>query len=335
MNSEIKKKEKKNTAARASVVFCNWNGGADIVKALNSVDKQTYKNIETIVVDNGSSDGSPGLIQREFKNVRLIRSRTNLGFAGGNNLGISHATGDIIFTINQDVVLTPDFIEKIMRFYESCPGSVGMIGGKILRMDGKTIDSAGLKLSRSRRFYDRGSGEEDRGRFDNTTEVFGICAAAAAYRKSMLDKIRTKRHAIYFDERFYLLVEDVDLAWRAKHAGYEALYYPEAVCYHVRGGAGWKNKNKQYLSFRNRYFMLIKNEYLVNYFWAFPWFLCYDCPRFFYLILSNKLVWKALREIAKEFPSLIRERKTLLKNSKMKPSEARRWMRSPSLKRLV
>jgi GT2 family glycosyltransferase len=311
---------------KISIVFCNWNGGEDIIKALKSVKAQTYKGIETIVVDNGSTDGSADKIETGFKGVRLIRSVSNLGFAGGNNLGIAEASGDIIFTINQDVILTEDFVEKIARYFEKAPNSAGSVGGKILRMDGKLIDSAGLRLSRARRFFDRGSGESDEGQFDKSEEVFGLCAAAAAYRKSMLEKISGGNRAGYFDERYYLLVEDVDLAWRARHYGYSAYYYPDAVCYHVRGGAGWKNKNKQYLSFRNRCFLIIKNEYLINIILAVPWLLFYDCPRLIYLIFSNKLVWKAIREIIRELPSLLKERRLILKNSRMKPSEARRWI---------
>lgn len=314
-----------NNNQKASIVFCMWNGGEDIVNALKSVEKQTYKNIETIVVDNRSTDGSAKKIKRQFRDAKVIRSGSNLGFAGGNNLGISAAIGDIIFTINQDVILADDFVEKIMDYFRSAGGDVGTVGGKILRMDGKTLDSAGLRLSRARRFFDRGSGQLDTGQFDEEAEVFGICAAAAAYRKTMLDTLAhgTKE---YFDEKFFLLVEDVDLAWRARHKGYKAFYYPEAVCFHIRGGAGWKNKNKQYLSFRNRIYMMIKNEYFINYLWAFPWVLCYDIARFFYLVISNKLVWKAIREIFKQLPYLSKERRSLLKNSRMSPSEARRWM---------
>lgn len=323
-SKDVKKSSKR---LKASVVFCNWNGGRDIIKALESVEKQTYQGIETIVVDNGSSDGSPDEIEKRFKWARLIRNKSNLGFAGGNNAGIAEASGDIIFTINQDVILTKDFVEKIVGHIEDAPESVGSAGGKILRIDGKKIDSVGLRISKARRFFDRGSEEPDEEQFDKTEEVFGICAAVAAYRKSMLQKISGGNRHGYFDERFYLLVEDVDLAWRARHKGFTAYYYPDAVCYHVRGGAGWKNKNKQYLSFRNRCFMLIKNEYIINIILALPRLLVYDFSRLIYLIFSNRLVWKAVHEIFRELPSLLRERRALLKNSRMKPSEARRWMK--------
>jgi len=324
---KLKDEKANKKKLKASVVFCNWNGGKDIIKALESIERQTYKGIETIVVDNGSTDGSANKIEKGFKGVRLIRNASNLGFAGGNNVGIAAASGDIIFTINQDVILTEDFVEKIVRHFEKAPNSVGSVGGKILRIDGKLIDSAGLRLSRARRFFDRGSEETDKGQFDKVEEVFGICAAAAAYRKSMLEKISGGDRIRYFDERFFLLVEDVDLAWRARHWGYSAYYYPDAVCYHVRGGAGWKNKNKQYLSFRNRCFMIIKNEYLINIFLAMPWLFFYDCSRLIYLIFSNRLTWKAMREIFREFPRLIKDRHKLLSGSKMKPSEARKWMK--------
>jgi len=319
----LKKKEK----LKASVVICHWNGGEDVIRCLETIEKQTYKNIETILSDNGSTDGSPEKIKTKFPWVKIIKSGKNLGFAGGNNIGIDQSDGDIVFTINQDLFLKPDYVEKIMNYFSTAPGDIGSAGGKILRLDGKSIDSAGLRLSKARRFFDRGSGEDDRGQYEREEEVFGICAAAAAYRRTMLDAVTENNRGEYFDERFFLLVEDVDLAWRARHCGYKAAYLPSAVCLHARGGADWKNRNKQYLSFRNRYYLIIKNEFGINILLHSSWIFSYDILRFVYLVFTNKLITKALREIRGEWKYLRAERKEILKGSKTTPRKIRRWMK--------
>jgi len=193
-------------------------------------------------------------------------------------------------------------------------------------MDKETIDSAGLSLSRARRFSDRGANQKDTGQFDIEEEVFGICAAAACYRASMFDEIKKITVDEIFDNDFFLLVEDVDLAWRARHAGYKALYLPDAVCYHIRGGAGWRSKNKQYLSFRNRYYLIIKNDYLSNILLHLPVFLIYDISRFFYMAFTNRLLWKALKEITQNLSAMKRKRKSILSKSKIKPKDIRKWL---------
>jgi len=323
--TEKRRSEKKKI--KASVVICHYNGGEDIIKALDSLKNQTYKKFETIVSDNGSTDGSLEVIKERFKRVKLLENGKNLGFAEGNNIGIEAAAGEIIFTINQDVILEPDFIEKIIKRFDGAEPEVAVLGGKILRIDGITIDSAGLELTKARRFRDRGGGKKDTGQYEKEEEVFGICAAAAAYRKEALERIAAVTSGKVFDTRFYLLVEDVDLAWRLRHAGYRALYYPKAVCRHVRGGAGWKSKYKQYLSFRNRYYLLIKNEYLINLMISLPRFLLYDISRFIYLIIINKLVFKGMYEVFRNLKSLLQDRRKILRSSVFTPKKLRRWLR--------
>ncbi len=310
-----------------SIVICHWNGGQDIIDCLDSIQKQSYKNIETILSDNASSDGSPEIIEKNYPRVKVIRNEKNLGFAEGNNVGIRAARGEYVVTINQDLTLDERFIEKIIKRFQACDETTGIIGGKILKRDGRLIDSAGLRLSRARRFFDIGAEEPDTGQYDTEREVFGICAAAAAFRRSALESLHGAEDGKFFDPRFFLLVEDVDLCWRLRHAGYSALYYPEALCYHRRGGADWKNRNKQYLSFRNRIFMMYKNDYLVNMLRHLPWIVIYDTIRFFYMLLKNRYLFKGVAEIISELPSLLRERKKILRGSRVKPREMAKWFR--------
>ncbi len=122
-----------------------------------------------------------------------------------------------------------------------------MVSPKILRMDKKTIDSTGIILTKARRFYNRGAGETDSGQYDGKREIFGPCAAAALYKKEMLEQIKIRDNSCairdnscpeYFDNDFFFLVEDVDLVWRANLSGWEGYFVPQARCYHWGNSSG-------------------------------------------------------------------------------------------------
>ncbi len=149
-----------------------------------------------------------------------------------------------------------------------------MIQPKIMQPDRKTIYSAGIFVSRLRRFYDIGKGRKDSGSFGKNKYIFGVCSAAALYSKNMLDEIR--QGAGWFDESFFFLFEDVDLSWRAQKKRYKAIFCPNAVCYHYGNSSETPKKIRQYLSLRNRYYVLLKNDSIKSY--ILP-FLFYDFPR--------------------------------------------------------
>jgi GT2 family glycosyltransferase len=164
---------------------------------------------------------------------------------------------------------------------------------KIFKADGKTLDSTGLILSRYYRFFDRGHNLPDRRQYDGKPDIFGPCAAAALYKKEMLEDV--KHEGGYFDESFFFLGEDFDIAWRAGKRGWRAKFVPGAVCYHLRNSTNFASGFRQYLSFRNRYFMLLKNQgFSPGYITVF---LLYDIPRFFYMLFTNRHTLKGVREI--------------------------------------
>lgn len=310
-----------------SVVICHWNGGDDLLALLNSLERQSFRDFEIIISDNNSTDDTLARVKKKYRDIKIIENGKNLGFAEGNNVAILAANGQLIFAVNQDVVLPKDYLEKIVKKFAESSRDIGVIGSKMLRFDKKTIDSAGLRISRTRRFFDIGSGELDNGQCDDEKEVFGICAAAAVYRREALDAVDFRKNGSFFEPKFFLLVEDVDLAWRIRHAGYKALYCPDIICYHKRGGADWKNRNKQYFSWRNRIFLIIRNDYFFNYFIHLPWILPYDFTRFVYMVFTNRFLWKGIYDVLAHLPSLLRERRTILKNSHLTRRESRRWSR--------
>ncbi|WP_334114304.1 glycosyltransferase family 2 protein, partial [Methanothrix soehngenii] len=210
-----------------SVIVLNYNGKGFLNSCLSSLASQTYSDFEVIVVDNGSRDGSPEYIEENYPWVRLAKNDENLGFAGGTNVGIRAAKGEFVITLNNDSRADSRFIEELIK--PMADPEVGVCAAKMLFPDGR-INSAGICISRSGAAWDRGMFEPDRGQYEFVEEVFGACAGAALYRREMLDEIGL------FDEDFFLYLEDVDLAFRARLAGWKCLYVPGARVIHHHGG---------------------------------------------------------------------------------------------------
>lgn len=277
-----------------SIIILTLNSVRFIKSSLDSVFTQDYQDFEVIIVDNGSKDGTVSFIKENYPRVILIENKENLGAAGARNQGIRVSKGKQILTLDCDIILEKGFLRKMMSFEEEIEKSVGMFQSKILNVDKKTIYSCGIYLSKLRRFFDIGKGRFDNGQFNNSRYIFGACSAAALYKKEMLDEI--KQDAGYFDERFFFLVEDVDLSWRAQRKGWKALYYPEAVCYHLGNSSNTSQKMRQYLCFRNRYYTIIKNENFKNIFISFFLLNPYELIRSFYLIFNNPYTLRAIKE---------------------------------------
>ena len=287
--------------SRVSIVIVGYNPGENMVSCLKSIYEQTLKDFEVIYVDNGSTDDTP-LILENYPDVINIKNDANKGFCIAVNEGIRKAHGSLILTLNSDVVLDKDFLKVMCESAQK--SEAGLFGARILSMDGKVIDSTGLVLSNFYRFFDRGRNEIDKGQYDKGFDIFGPCAAAALYKREMLEDI--KYDGQYFDEDFFFLGEDFDMAWRADKMGWRAQFVPSAVCYHMRNSTNFNPKYRQYLSFRNRYFLLIKNaESSFKYFIVF---FLYDIPRFIFMLCTNKYTLRAVYEMIRYTSRMLRKR---------------------------
>lgn len=218
--------------ALISVVVPNWNGGDFLHLCLASVECQSYRPIEIIVVDDASTDDSPDSVSRAFPDATLVRLAQNRGFAHAANVGMCQARGAIIALLNNDAVADERWVEELAAALGRNP-QAGSAASKMLMWDRPSvINSAGDVFRRSGVPDNRGAWEEDHGQYDEETEVFGACGGAVAYRRSMLEDIGL------FDERFYMYCEDVDLAFRAQRAGYRCVYAPKAVVRHRLSASG-------------------------------------------------------------------------------------------------
>jgi len=274
-----------------SVIVITYNSEKFIKFCLDSVFSQNYQDFEVIVVDNGSSDGTPGLVKKYSKAV-LIENRENFGACRARNQGIEASSGEWILTLDCDVVLEKDFLSKAVNAINSLSPDTGIVQPKILNSANQTIYSCGIHLSWMRRFYDIGRGSDSE-EFSESRGIFGACSACAFYKREMLRELKEKTG--YFDERFFFLVEDVDLAWRAQKRGWKVLFIPEANCYHTGNSSDTSDKLRQCLCFRNRLYSIFKNEGFKRYLLKVLPLLVYDMPRIVFLNLTNPSIYKIFR----------------------------------------
>lgn len=209
---------------RVSIVIPTWNGATMLRAALRSLQGQTQRDFETIVVDNGSNDGTTAMLRTEFPHVRIVEFDRNEGFAVAANAGIRVALGEFVLLMNNDVEAAPAWVASLVAALDGHP-EVGMCASRMLSYaDRSVIDSAGDRLGLFA--WSIGHAEPDGPRFDTPRYVFSACAGAAAYRRTVIES------AGCFDERFFAYLEDVDLGARIQLAGWKCLYVPEAVVYH-------------------------------------------------------------------------------------------------------
>lgn len=265
-----------------TVVIVNWNGEGYLERCLSSLRQQTYADFEVLLVDNGSSDGSAALVRERFPEVRLLALERNAGFATGNNLGIRASQGAYVATLNNDTEAEPGWLAALVAGMEVAP-RVGMCASKMLFFHQRErINSTGIAVDRLGIAWDRDGGRLDAGAGLALGEVFGPCAGAALYRRELLEETGG------FDDGYFYLYEDVDLAWRARLLGWRAWYCPAARVYHVHAGAGTEGSPmKSYLLARNRIWTLIKDYPGPQWYVRLPLIWLYDLLAVGYSLLRR------------------------------------------------
>lgn len=250
-----------------SVTIVTYNSGRFIKRCLQSVLAQGYHNKEIIVVDNASTDGTQAILEQFEDRCRIVYNDSNIGFAAAQNQAINLSRGDWVLALNPDILLTPYFIEALLEAGDLDP-RVGAVCGKLLTMratfalpEEPLVDSTGIYFTPMLRHLDRGSQEVDNGHYLNYEYVFGATAAAALYRRGMIDDISLNNE--FFDPDFFVYREDADVAWRAQLMGWRCMYTPQARGYHVRtvlpGNRRALPADINMHSVKNRFLMRMKN----------------------------------------------------------------------------
>lgn len=237
------------------MIVINWNGLRYLETCFEAVLSQDVDGgFETMLVDNGSSDGSVEYVREHWPAVVVVESGGNLGFAAGNNLGMRSARGRHLVLLNADTSVQPGWLRALIQAAEAGE-RVGAVTSKLVFMaDPEEVQNAGTLLLSDGSGADRGFHERDHGQFRAREEVFGACGAAVLYRREMLEDVGM------FDETFFNYYEDTDLSWRMRLRGWKVLYEPDALVHHVHAGSS--GEWSPFFTFhvdRNRLFMILKN----------------------------------------------------------------------------
>lgn len=237
-----------------SVIIPNWNGKRFLQECIDSLKAQTFQDFETILVDNGSTDGSAQFVEEAYGGfVRIIRIEKNLGFTGGNNAGIRAAKGEYIVLLNNDTWTDPYWLEELVKVTSVDP-RIGMWGSKIYSYDKRDqIEGVGELIYRDGLCRSRGQFEQDRGQYEKMEEIFFPPGCGAMYWKKVFDEIGL------FDEDFFTYADDVEIGIRARLKGWKGLYVPKAIIYHKNSGTGGQySPFKAFYVERNRFWITIK-----------------------------------------------------------------------------
>jgi GT2 family glycosyltransferase len=305
-----------------SFVIVNWNGRHHLQECLPSIQQQTAKDFEIILVDNGSNDDSVAFVKENYPAVNVIQLEKNKGFAEPNNLAFQTARGKWIATVNNDMILDEKWLENLLKATVNHPDCFS-VQSTILRSDDKTtVDSCGLGIrpcGAARNLYHSRKVESIS---DHIRPIFAASAGAAIFNREQLLSIGA------FDKTYFAYYEDLDTGWKARINGWESFWVPGAVAYHKVHGTSTKLPSDAlwFLSERNRLRTVAKNIPFQTLLRKGPSVIL-DELRYVDMI-RKKTGWgvllKARWKCFLQLPSLIRQRPAALK--KMKTDDWQKWL---------
>lgn len=286
-----------NRAPRVSIITINYNQLMLTCALLESLRKVSYPDIEVIVVDNCSAENPTEVITTKYPEVIFIRSEKNLGFAGGNNLGIKKSSGKYLLFLNNDTEVEPSFLEPLINLFEINP-KAGVASSKILyHNSGEIIQYAGSTsinpfTGRNTRV---GFMEKDLGQHDVLRETDLAHGAAMMVPRRIIDEIGM------MPEFFFLYYEEIDWCESIKRAGYKVYFVPGSKVYHKESMSVGKNSTlKTYYMTRNRLLFMRRNTSGMRKIFWIIFFLMFSLPKnsITYLLQRDtdhgKAFWKGL-----------------------------------------
>ena len=271
---------------KVSVIIPHWNGIDVLSECLDSLGKSNYKNIEIIVVDNASSDGSQDWIRSNHPNIILVQNKSNLGYAEGCNVGAKSSSGEYLIFLNNDTVQNENWIESLVDFL-NLNRNVAAVQPKIINYFDRTkfdyaggcggwIDVLGFPFARGRLFLNL---EKDEGQYEKIRPIFWASGTALMIRKKMFIDLNG------FDKTFFAHQEEIDLCWKIHLSGKEVWSVPTSVVFHKNAVTlPMFSRKKQYLNHRNSLLMMLTNYSLPMTLYLFPIRLSLEFVALFYAL---------------------------------------------------
>ena len=217
-----------------TLLILNWNAGRFLAACLDSLQQLTYPAYSVLLVDNGSSDGSPAFVRAHYPWVDVVETGVNAGFAGGNNVGLRRVQTPFVVLVNPDVIVEPDWLTQLIQPMLQNQ-AIGIVGCKVFYAGGHLLQHAGGYITFPLGLPGHyGLQEEDSGRYDEASDVEYVIGAAMAIRREVID------HIGLMDEGFFLYYDDVDYCVRARQAGFRVVYAPAARIIHLESATTQK-----------------------------------------------------------------------------------------------
>ncbi len=318
-----------------SVTVVTHNSGRFIRRCLESVLDQAHQPLEIIVVDNASTDGTCDILEWFEDRCRIVYNEENVGFAAAQNQAIALSSGDWILTLNPDVLLLSNFVSRLVAI-EAMDPRVGTICGKLLLADAnfdiegrQRLDSTGMYFTPMLRHKDRGCMEAINGHYRQFEYVFGATAAAACYRREMIEDISVEGE--FFDPDFFTYREDADVAWRAQLLGWKCVFNPRAAAYHVRAlRPGMRSELPPVInmhSVKNRFLMRIKNITAGLYLRNFLPITVRDLGIVAYCLLVERTSLPAFYHVLRDWKRTLRKRRLIQTRRRADDAYMAQWFR--------
>lgn len=234
-----------------TVIVLAYNGGEDLIYCVSSLRKSVYPNLQILVVDNASADGSVEKLRKKFPGVKVIVNQSNLGYAAGNNIGIMRSSDEFVVLVNQDAMVSPDWLGHLINAAKKHKDGAFFQPKILLSSNKPIIDSAGNETHLLGFGFPRGLGEIDRGQYESFRVLGHVSGSCLLIRRAALSTIGL------LDPFYFIYNEDTDLCWRGLILGWRSYYVPTSVVYHdhVTSLSG----SKYYFLERNRLATLMKN----------------------------------------------------------------------------
>lgn len=297
-----------------SVLIINLNGERHLAQLIAALQQQTLGEFEIIFVDNASTDHSISIFEELCQKFTLpysvIANQQNVGFAPACSQGIASSQASWIALLNNDAFPEPTWLEYLYTTANATAG-IGMVAAKLLFAHApERINSAGIAIDWAGIAWDWRGGELDSPDETQPVEIFGPCGGAALYSHAMLDEIGG------FDDDFFAYLEDVDLAWRGRLAGWRSLLEPKARVYHIHSATlGNDSPFKNYLLGRNKVWLIAKNYPLPWLLLYLPVILAYDLMSMIGSILRTRNFSPLLGRLAalRQLPLFLKKRRSIQK----------------------
>jgi GT2 family glycosyltransferase len=340
--------------AKIDINLVIWNGKKYLPFCIESIFRQSFKDWQLNILDNGSTDDSVKYLKEHYPNLKVVILKENTGFAQGHNKLLSWTNSDYVLCLNQDVILDKDFLKNSLTLLDT-KKNISSLSPKIYHWNfekldigdiveperarelldiGQTdiIDTCGFKLFKNHQVVDWGQGEKDQEKLNKQKEIFGTSGACPIYKRKALEKIKIENlpsqlskteRGEYFDEDFFSYKEDVDLAYRLQLAGYKSYFLPTAIAYHDRsikkGNSIIQNRKVKstwinQYSYKNHLFCIIKNEFSKNLLKYFWPIFWYEFKKLIYILFFEKQTFKFFLLNKKQIKKMKIKRKYIFKN---------------------